>query len=532
MARLSVLQELTVAALELFNPEKSPDAFLDRLAERVGCYATLLVEIDPASGVPSVVGASGLGPEERGVEIPTDTARALAEGGPDLRLPHPTLSRPSLTHWLFPIAGPPGTRAALLLYFFWEGTPHYRGMVRHLVEILSTVLIHRDLFARTRESERRLDQQKTLLENVSDASAVGMLLIGAGDDVVFSNTYFIEMFGLDPALRRGSWKRIVHVAATRLEDPAAFAEWVDHLVARPGEEAKRDLITSDGRVFECFSAAVTGPTGAPHGRGMYFRDITERTRAIAERERLLEMEKHARAAMEDALRARDDFISVASHELRTPLNALQLGLATSRAEVDSAGRPTSATLRALDVAERQVKRLVSLVDALLDVSRIRAGRMGLELEPVDLAAVTREVIARFEDESARSGSTISLDAPSPVVGSWDRSRIDQVVTNLLANAIKYGAGRPVEVSLARDGAVARLVVRDHGVGIGADNIERIFQRFERAAPERGYGGLGLGLYIVREIVERHGGTVGVASEPNVGSTFTLCLPLRPPERGG
>jgi signal transduction histidine kinase len=181
----------------------------------------------------------------------------------------------------------------------------------------------------------------------------------------------------------------------------------------------------------------------------------------------------------------------------------------------------------LENVERQTRRLARLVDELLDVSRIQAGRLQLVLEPVDLVAVCHEVIARFATEAARSGSTVELHADTPATGMWDRSRIDQVVSNLLSNAVKYGAGRPIELIVRADESGARLVVRDRGVGIAPELLGRLFRRFERASSARHYGGLGLGLFIVRQIVEMHGGTVAVTSEPNVGSTFTVMLPIRP-----
>ncbi len=529
LARVSILQELSVAALELFDPERSPDAFLERLAERIGCYATLLIEIDPVSGRSSLVAASGLGAYERTLEMPPDLGKALAEERADLRMPHPALARP-LSYWQFPMAAVArDKRTTVLLCFFSGGTPRYRGVVRRLVDVLHAVLIHRQLFARTRDSERSLDEQKTLLERVSDTSSVGMLLLDPSDAVLFANGYFFEMFRLDPTVGHGPWLPVAKAIAARLADPESFVERVRQLVAHPDQEAHGDLPGLEERAFEWSSAPVRGATGARYGRGMYFREVTERTRAAAERERLLEMERRARAAMEDTLRARDEFISIASHELRTPLSALELAVSASRAALEAApSAPPPAVRRALDVAERQTHSLARLIDALLDVSRIRAGRLSLELEPVDLTAVARDVITRFEEESAQAGSTVSLEAARPVVGIWDQLRIEQVVTNLLANAIKYGEGRPIEVRVARDGRNAEISVHDQGLGVGAEDIGRIFDRFERAVPSQRYAGLGLGLYIVRQIVERHGGVISVTSDPSSGSTFTVSLPLEPP----
>src|SRR5262249_44424556 len=141
--------------------------------------------------------------------------------------------------------------------------------------------------------------------------------------------------------------------------------------------------------------------------------------------------------------------------------------------------------------------------------------------------VVREVMDRFEDTCARAGSHLRLEAEGPIVGTWDRSRIEQVITNLLTNAIKYGASKPIDVMATSFQTRARLVVRDGGVRISLEAQARIFRRFERACPSRNYGGLGLGLWIVRQVIEAHGGTILVESEPGAGSTFTVDLPLRP-----
>ena len=180
--------------------------------------------------------------------------------------------------------------------------------------------------------------------------------------------------------------------------------------------------------------------------------------------------------------------------------------------------------RLLELASRQGARLTRLIDDLLDVSRLDAGRLPLELTVVELGALVREVVSRFEADLARSGCTVSLRGGAPVVGSWDRSRLDRIVTNLLSNAIKFGAGKPIELFVSAERGVARLAVRDHGIGIDPAQLGRIFGRFERAVSERHYGGLGLGLYISRRIAEEHGGSIRCESQPGAGATFTVELP--------
>jgi signal transduction histidine kinase len=161
---------------------------------------------------------------------------------------------------------------------------------------------------------------------------------------------------------------------------------------------------------------------------------------------------------------------------------------------------------------------------MLDVSRIQAGQFDLVLQDIDLAALVREVEGRFEQELARGGYTLSLDAGAPVVGRWDRLRLEQVVVNLLSNSIRYGRGRPITIRVHGDALQAHLVVEDQGSGIATDRLGRIFDRFERGVSSQHFGGLGLGLFIVARIVERLGGTIAVKSDVDVGSVFTVDLP--------
>jgi signal transduction histidine kinase len=230
---------------------------------------------------------------------------------------------------------------------------------------------------------------------------------------------------------------------------------------------------------------------------------------------------------EAAVAIRDEFISVASHELRTPLTPLSLKLQVLRRELaaQAAGGSTARSLSHVEMAQRQVEKLMNLVDDLLDVSRIEAGRLELHSQRVDVAALVREVVERFLPQATRVGCALTLEAPPSLVGGVDPLRFEQVLDNLLSNALKYGAGKPVRVRLEVLGEWLRLTVRDEGIGISPGALERIFHRFERAVSDRHYGGLGLGLYITRRIVESCGGTVVADSVPGQGATFTVELPL-------
>ena len=226
----------------------------------------------------------------------------------------------------------------------------------------------------------------------------------------------------------------------------------------------------------------------------------------------------------EAIGVRDDFLSIAGHELRTPLTALQLQILSITKMINQPDAATRVAERA-EKASRNVLRLSNLVNELLDISRISAGRLRLERSSIELGDVVRDVLARHTDELARNGCELRLEVGPGACGSWDRVRIEQITTNLLANAMKYGKGKPIEVIVDRIDGAARLTVRDHGIGISAEDQQRIFQRFERAVSSRHFGGLGLGLWIARQLVDAHGGTIRVNSEQDKGATFEVALPL-------
>jgi PAS domain S-box-containing protein len=272
--------------------------------------------------------------------------------------------------------------------------------------------------------------------------------------------------------------------------------------------------------------------GAVVAACIYVEDMTERRRVEAQRDagaaRERAVREQALRETQEAVRARDEFLSVAAHELRTPLTSLRLHLQLLQRQVGVAQPELSEKLAPrTQVLERQLSRLGGLVNTLLDVSRLAAGKLSLEPRELDLALLVRQMADAFAEEFSRAGSTLTLHVDGPLLGTWDPLRVEQVLVNLLSNAAKYGAGRPVEVSLAGEGHTAVLAVKDHGIGISEDGMSRLFGKFERAVSERHYGGLGLGLYITRQIVEAMGGSITVRSAQGQGSTFILRLPTQP-----
>lgn len=283
-------------------------------------------------------------------------------------------------------------------------------------------------------------------------------------------------------------------------------------------------VRKDGTRFwaDVVITALRNEAGTLIGFAKVTRDLTQRQQAEDERQRL----NVERIRAEEALRIRDEFLSVASHELKTPLTALQLEIHGMWGPIAKAGDERLG--RKLARASRSADRLTRLIEMLLDVSRISSGRLTLKREPFDLPEAMEQLVETMRGIADQASCDLSFH-PSPdagpIVGDWDRLRVEQVVMNLLSNSFKYGARQPVALCVSREKDQAIIEVRDHGPGVPMGDLERIFERFERATALRNLGGLGLGLYVSREIVNSHGGSIAGRTLQGGGACFTVRLPL-------
>ncbi len=259
------------------------------------------------------------------------------------------------------------------------------------------------------------------------------------------------------------------------------------------------------------------------------KKVEELNQIQNEQTKLLILLNKTKEELQQAVSIREEFMSIAGHELKTPLTALKLQIQVRKRNLEK-GNDSSFTTETLakmfDSDDKQVGRLTRLIDDMLDISRISSGKLSMNLEGFDLCSLIHDIIERHHELIKASGNQIEIDSHEPINGKWDKFRIEQVITNLLTNAIRYGEGNPIKISISTKPGRAVIVIKDNGIGIVEKDLKRIFQRFERAT-EKEVSGLGLGLYIVSQIIEAHKGFIQVESLPGKGSSFTIDLPLSP-----
>jgi signal transduction histidine kinase len=222
----------------------------------------------------------------------------------------------------------------------------------------------------------------------------------------------------------------------------------------------------------------------------------------------------------------EQLISMLSHELRTPVQALTISLELMMTRLESSADdfPREWCLSTLGRMRRSTDRLTNLINTFLGAAQISAGRSEPDRESVDLAVVVQNIVDKLQDDLDWAGCECRFDPRAPVVGRWDPIQLELIVANLVSNAMKYGAGKPIEIELFADDKTARLAVRDRGVGIAPEHHQRIFQKFVRVPGSSATSGVGLGLWMVKHFVDAHGGKIELESAPGAGSTFMVTLP--------
>ena len=376
-----------------------------------------------------------------------------------------------------------------------------------------------------RERLRNIADPVALLEGIVAYSPLAIHIFKSNGQSLLTNRACDVLFGAKPPpeynifkdeiLLRSGMADSVHRAFAG-ENVTLSPIWYD-----PRELSHVHVETGNRILIEGIFFPLFDPDHAISNVASVYRDVTEEWNARADLTK-------ANQELKRAVSVRDDFLSIASHELRTPLTSLHLQIQILDRLLREAGDDTrlEELQNRVEGAQKSLTRMNDLITNLLDTSRISSGGLQLTLGETNFSKVVQEAASRFQDQIDSAGCRLELNVAPGVIGQWDASRLDQVVTNLLSNALKYGRGKPIHITLdVEDGGQARLSVRDEGIGIDAGFQDKIFDRFERAVSERSYGGFGLGLWIVRQIVESHGGTVRVKSDLYQGSTFTVTLPL-------
>jgi PAS domain S-box-containing protein len=370
--------------------------------------------------------------------------------------------------------------------------------------------------ARTHELSKAMQNLKAnsidlqIKSEALENSLNGFDIVNARGEFIYANKAYLKMWGY------GSLKEIIGTSpATHCADPETALKIIN-LLKQNGEcniefLAKR----KDGSTFDVHMWARLAYDS--EGNEIYPStsvDITE--------------SKNYEKKLKEAIVSRDEFLSIASHELKTPLTSLKLQtqMRVRNLQRNELEKFTPENLYKHTTSDlMQLNRLSRLVDDMLDITRINTGKLTIQKEKTDLGLLVEDVVSRVNKDFQDNEIEITVSCPSPVIGNWDRFRLEQVVTNLVSNAVKYGKSKPIEVFISCLENQAELIVKDQGPGVKPEDQQRIFERFERAISKSEISGLGLGLHIVKEIVDRHGGSVQIKSQMGQGSSFIVRLPL-------
>jgi len=363
-----------------------------------------------------------------------------------------------------------------------------------------------------------------LVEAVISAIPNAVVIFSPNGTVLASNSKALELFGFDSL----EDKNVDDLAKTCTQEdgtPISSSTFVSPLANEPRKFMIHSKKTGKW-ILVC--ASPVGSQSVQLGKNnvgaiTVYSEKTEIIKNLGKLNRELQQKTKYQLDVQDhlleAIKIRDDFISIASHELKTPITSMKLQVEIVKRK-HQGGQLTRPQLDKLfSTWEEQLERLNSLIDGMLDVAALSEGQVKSEACEMDLGEAIRSQVDRFYTEQ------ISFIEKKEVTGFWDVRKIDQIVSNLLSNAIKYGHQKPIEVTLSQEGIWAIIEVTDHGEGIDPENFEKIFRRFERVQSGISVGGIGLGLYIVKQIVENNGGSISVKSKKGEGSTFTVKIPL-------
>ncbi|MDP8924746.1 MAG: PAS domain S-box protein [Chloroflexota bacterium] len=410
--------------------------------------------------------------------------------------------------------------------------PHDVPMAEELGRRAAGAVEHALLFEQAREAVRAREESLRLTKTITENATLALFMMDDHQRCTFMNPAVEQMTGFTLAEVQGLDRPLHDLVHHTRPDGSTFppAECPIYRALGQAEQVRGEelFVRRDGSLYPvAFTASPIIREGRPVGTVVEARDITAEKRAEAERAELLARERTAREQAEAAVRGRDEFLSIAAHELKTPMTSLWGAVQLLLRRLDSKGALNPAHTRvAVEVVSRQVQKLAHLVDQLLDISRLDSGKLRLERQQTDLRH-----LAETAAEAARvrtSLHSISVRGAAVEVLA-DPLRLEQVLTNLLDNAIKYSpAGGPVVVSvLAPEAGRVELAVRDRGLGIPPEKRAHIFERFYQAHLDEQASGMGLGLYICRQIVELHGGELRAEFPDDGGTRFFIRLPVGP-----
>jgi signal transduction histidine kinase len=364
----------------------------------------------------------------------------------------------------------------------------------------------------------------SLVEAVISAIPNAVVIFSPNGTVLASNPQALELFGFDSLEN----KNVDDLAQTCTQEDGSPISSATFVSPQANEPRKFMIWSKKTGKWILVRASPVGSQSVQLGKNnvgaitVYF-EKTEIIKNLGKLTRELQQKTKYQVDVQDqlleAIKIRDDFISMASHELKTPITSMKLQVEIVKRKHQAEQLTGPQLDKMFSTWEQQLERLNSLIDGMLDVSALSEGQLTRQASKMDLGKAIRSQVDRFYTEQ------ISFVEKNVVVGFWDVRRIDQIVSNLLTNAIKYGHQKPIEITLSQEGSWAIIEVTDHGEGIDPENFEKIFRRFERVQSEISVGGIGLGLYIVKQIVESNGGSICVRSKKGEGSTFIVKIPL-------